>query len=97
MASFTHGINSLLIFRDGYGDSMVRTPGYEPCTWYEQTAALLERRLLKPIMNVVTPSEILTNMDERPNTKKRTNKFYPGFPSLNNSMLSTAPCYETMG
>lgn len=77
---------------------MVRTPGYEPCTWYEQTAALLERRLLKPMMNVVTPSEILTNMDERPTTKKqRSNKFYPGFPSLNNSMLSTAPCYETIG
>lgn len=84
--------------RDGYGDSMVRTPGYEPCTWYEQTAALVERRLLKPLMNVVTPNEILTNMDERPITKKqRTNKFYPGFPVLNNSMLSTAPCNETTG
>ncbi|XP_046464167.1 DENN domain-containing protein 5B-like isoform X1 [Daphnia pulex] len=86
------------LLKDGYGDSMVRTPGYEPCTWYEQTAALLERRLLKPMMNVVTPSEILTNMDERPtNKKQRTNKFYPGFPSLNNSMLTTAPCYETIG
>ena len=35
---------------------MVRTPGYEPCTWYEQTAALLERRTLKPSINVVTPN-----------------------------------------
>ncbi|XP_032781013.1 DENN domain-containing protein 5B isoform X2 [Daphnia magna] len=86
------------LLKDGYGDSMVRTPGYEPCTWYEQTAALLERRLLKPLMNVVTPNEILTNMDERPIVKKqRTNKFYPSFPVLNNSMLSTAPCYETIG
>lgn len=77
---------------------MVRTPGYEPCTWYEQTAAVLERRILKPLMNVVTPNEVLTNMDERPTTKKqRINKFYPGFPSLNNSVLSTAPSCDTIG
>ena len=77
---------------------MVRTPGYEPCTWYEQTAALLERRILKPSINVVTPNEVLTNMDERPTSKKqRTNMFYPGLPILNNSVLSIASSYETTG
>ena len=76
---------------------MVRTPGYEPCTWYVQTAALLERRILKPSINVVTPHEVLT-LDERPTSKKqRTNMFYPGFPILNNSVLSIAPSYETTG
>lgn len=77
---------------------MVRTPGYEPCTWYEQTASVVERRILKPLMNVVTPFEVLTNMDERsPIKKQRINKFYPCFPSLNHSVLSTAPNYETIG
>lgn len=77
---------------------MVRTPGYEPCMWYEQTAALIERRLLKPLINAVKPSEIMTNMDERSTPKKqRVNKFFPSFPSLCNSVLSTAPSCDYNG
>lgn len=78
---------------------MVRTPGYEPCMWYEQTAALIERRMLKPLINVVTPNEIMTNMDDRTCSKKQRghNKFYPAFPSLNSAVLSTAPSCETYG
>ena len=84
--------------RDGYGDSMVRTPGYEQCTWYEQTATLQERRILKPLINVVSPHEVLTNMHERSTVKRqKTNRFYPPFPILNGSVLSVAPNYETMG
>lgn len=81
------------LLKEGYGDSMVRTPGYEPCTWYAQTAALLEQRLLKPILNTVAPHEVLTNLEDRSESsiKKCRSTFYPAFPVLNGAVLSTAP------
>ena len=77
---------------------MVRTPGYEPCTWYEQTAAIITKRIIRPAMNVVSPSEVLEGSqltDER--KKPKTNKFYPAFPSLDNSKLTTAPHSSIIG
>ena len=79
---------------------MVRTPGYEPCTWFGETAALLERRIGKPTVNPVTPFEVLPNndVDGTPSTNhleisenRSQTSAYPAFPSLNRSILTTAP------
>ena len=85
--------------RDGYGDSMVRTPGYEPCTWFTETGLLLESRIMKPAFSSVAPFEVLPNNgvqhngdDDLPTTKANGNtSMYPPFPSLNGAVLSTAP------
>ena len=69
---------------------MVRTPGYEPCTWYEQTAAVITKRIMKPSLNVVSPNEVLEG-PQLTAKKAKTNKFFPAFPSLDNSKLTTAP------
>lgn len=82
------------LLKEGYGDSMVRTPGYEPCTYYKQTAAMLEQRLRNPILNTVAPHEVLTNLDGSKSSssmKKRRATFYPAFPGLNGTALSTIP------
>ena len=81
------------ICRDGYGDSMVRTPGYEPCTCYVQTASLLERRILKPTLNDFSPCEVLTRSPEEGSgsVNQGNASSYPLFPSLNDAVLNTAP------
>ena len=43
---------------------MVRTPGYEPCTCWAESAALLERRILQPTLHPVAPVEVLPPSDE---------------------------------
>ena len=79
--------------RDGSGDSMIRTPGYEPCTWFGETTNLLEKRILKPTFNVVTPVEVLANAHDRCRDENVDHNAcgFPSFPVLNHAVLSTAP------
>lgn len=71
------------LFRQRYGESLVRTPCYEPCSTINDSQRLLEKRLASVDTDIPPPRELLTNYATR-NVKA-------GFPLLDVILLNQEP------
>jgi hypothetical protein len=79
----------VLYCRKRFGEALVRTPGYEPCTTIKDTELLLEKRLVSVDVVVASPQEVLTTAD----TQKQSAKAVI-FPLLDPVVLNKEPSHR---
>ncbi|XP_069674606.1 DENN domain-containing protein 5B isoform X2 [Periplaneta americana] len=83
------------LLRKRFGEGLVRTPGYEPCTTIRDTELLLEKRLVSIDVVVASPQEILVASDSQQPSALPSRTRAGTFPLLDLVALNKEPVHRS--